>query len=48
MTQEEILERIRKLEEWAHPPKDLREFNDYKDLDERLKKLEEMRHGNND
>jgi len=36
----ELKERIAKLESWAHPAKDLKEFSDYKDIDKRIKKLE--------
>ena len=36
----ELKERIAKLESWAHPPKGLKEFGDYIDIDERIKKLE--------
>ena len=34
-------ERIKKLEAWAHPPRGLHELDDYKALDDRIKKLEE-------
>lgn len=44
----ELIERIEKLEEWAHPPKDLKEFCDYTELDERISKLEEKANGNDD
>lgn len=42
-----ILKRLDVLEEWSHPPKDLCEFEDYKELDDRIKKLEETKNGNN-
>lgn len=41
----ELLRRIEKLEKWAHPAKDLCEFSDYQQLDERIKKLEEKQNG---
>lgn len=43
MSSEDDLEkRIAKLESWAHPPKDLKEFEDYQEMDERLRRLEEL------
>ena len=38
----ELYERVAQLEEWAHPAKDLKEFGDYIDIDERIKRLEEL------
>ena len=38
-------ERIKKLEAWAHPPRGLHELDDYKEQDDRIKKLEENNNG---
>lgn len=39
---DDLEKRVAKLEDWAHPPKGLKEFGDYKDIDERIRRLEEI------
>lgn len=41
----ELISRIEKLEKDSHPAKDLCEFSDYKELDQRIRKLEEKQNG---
>lgn len=44
----ELIARIEKLEEWSHPSKDLKDFCDFSELDERIKILEEKTYANDD